>query len=55
MVGVHGIEELNGETLPMDIWSSYMAQATEGEPSLSFPEPDPGRFRFVYGDYYPDF
>ncbi len=55
MVGVHGIEELNGETLPMDIWSAYMAQATEGEPSLSFPEPDPSRFRFVYGDYYPDF
>ena len=55
MVGVHGIEELNGETLPMDIWSSYMAQATEGEPSLNFPEPDPSRFRFVYGDYYPDF
>jgi penicillin-binding protein 1A len=55
MVGVHGIEELNGETLPMDIWSAYMAEATEGEPSLSFPEPDSRRFRFVYGDYYPDF
>jgi penicillin-binding protein 1A len=55
MVGVHGIEELNGETLPMDIWSAYMDQATEGEPSLRFPEPDPSKFRFVYGDYYPDF
>ena len=55
MVGVHGIEELNGETLPMDIWSAYMAQATEGEPSLGFPEPDPSKFRFVYGDYYPNF
>ena len=52
MVGVHGIEELNGETLPMDIWSSYMATATEGDPPLDFPEADLGGFRIVYGDYY---
>ena len=52
MAGVHGIEELNGETLPMDIWSSYMATATEGDPPLDFPEADLGGFRIVYGDYY---
>jgi penicillin-binding protein 1A len=55
MVGVHGIEELNGETLPMDLWSAYMSRATEGEPTLSFPRADMSRFRAVYGDYYPDF
>jgi penicillin-binding protein 1A len=52
MAGVHGIEELNGETLPMDIWSSYMARATEGEPSLGFPEATLSGFRIVYGGYY---
>jgi penicillin-binding protein 1A len=52
MTGVHGIEELNGETLPMDIWSSYMATATEGDPPLDFPEADLGGFRIIYGDYY---
>ena len=55
MVGVHGIEELNGETLPMDLWSKYMARATDGEPPLGFPPADLSRFRFVYGDYYPNF
>jgi penicillin-binding protein 1A len=52
MAGVHGIEELNGETLPMDIWSSYMARATEGDPPLDFPEADLSGFRVVYGNYY---
>ena len=49
MAGVHGIEELNGETLPLDIWSEYMAQATEGYPNLEFPEADLSEFRVVYG------
>jgi len=31
MVGVHGLEEPNGGILPMDVWSAYMARATEGE------------------------
>jgi penicillin-binding protein 1A len=52
MVGVHGIEELNGETLPMDLWSSYMAQATEGDPPLDFPPADPSGLRVVYGGSY---
>ena len=42
LVGVHGLEEPNGETLPMDIWSAYMARATEGDLALDFPEADDG-------------
>jgi len=42
LVGVHGLEEPNGETLPMDIWSAYMARATEGDLALDFPEADAG-------------
>src|SRR5918992_1282170 len=52
MVGVHGLEEPNGETLPMDIWSDYMSRATEGEPDLNFPAADLSEFRVVYGGYY---
>jgi len=52
MVGVHGIEEPNGETLPMDIWSVYMARATEGGPTLGFPQGDLNDFKVVYGGYY---
>jgi penicillin-binding protein 1A len=55
MVGVHGIEEPNGETLPMDLWSVYMSQATEGDPPLGFPEADLSGFRTVYRSYYVDF
>ena len=51
MVGVHGLEEPNGEILPMDIWSEYMARATEGEPPLSFPASDLSEFRVVYRGY----
>jgi penicillin-binding protein 1A len=40
LVGVHGIQEPNGETLPMDIWSDYMAEATAGDLELEFPEAD---------------
>ena len=40
LVGVHGLEEPNGETLPMDIWSDYMAVATAGDLELDFPEAD---------------
>jgi penicillin-binding protein 1A len=40
LVGVHGLEEPNGETLPMDIWSAYMKRATEGDLTLDFPQAD---------------
>ena len=52
MVGVHGIEEPNGEVMPMDIWSAYMARATEGDPDLGFPEGDSSGMRVLYGGYY---
>ena len=49
MVGVHGLQEPNGERLPMDIWSSYMARATEGDLSLEFPEADASELEISYG------
>jgi penicillin-binding protein 1A len=52
MVGVHGLEEPTGETLPMHLWSLYMSEATEGDPPLNFPAADMSEFRFVYGGFY---
>jgi membrane peptidoglycan carboxypeptidase len=49
LVGVHGIEEPNGETLPMDIWSEYMAKATEGDLALDFPEADTSDLEILTG------
>ncbi|HJQ27734.1 MAG TPA: transglycosylase domain-containing protein [Rubrobacter sp.] len=49
LVGVHGIEEPNGETLPMDIWSEYMARATEGDLALDFPEADTSDLEVLTG------
>jgi membrane peptidoglycan carboxypeptidase len=51
LVGVHGVVEPNGETFPMDIWSNYMAQATEGDLSLDFPEADESDLDVLRGDY----
>jgi penicillin-binding protein 1A len=44
MRDVHGESVVNGETLPMDIWSTYMAEATGGTPALDFPSPDRREF-----------
>lgn len=44
MLDVHDESVVNGETLPMDIWSTYMAAATEGEPVIGFPRPDQREF-----------
>lgn len=49
MVGVHGLQESNGERLPMDIWSSYMARTTEGDLSLKFPETYTSELEISYG------
>ena len=49
LVGVHGIQEPNGETLPMDIWSDYMAVATAGDLDLDFPEADADDL-YILGD-----
>ena len=51
MVGVHGLQEPNGETLPMDIWSRYMAEATADQPPLDFAEADLERFRLLDRGY----
>ncbi|MBA2715146.1 MAG: penicillin-binding protein, partial [Rubrobacteraceae bacterium] len=51
LVGVHGIQEPNGETLPMDIWSGYMAQATAGDLELDFPEADESDLDVLKGTY----
>ena len=51
LVGVHDLQEPNGETLPMDIWSAYMASATAGDLSLEFPEADTGGLYAVEGGY----
>ena len=44
MLEVHDESVVNGETLPMDIWSTYMAEATEGSPVLDFPRSDRREF-----------
>jgi penicillin-binding protein 1A len=44
MLEVHDESVVNGETLPMDIWSTYMAEATSGSPVLDFPRPDRREF-----------
>ena len=51
LVGVHGIQEPNGETLPMDIWSDYMAKATAGDLDLDFPEADTEDLYVLDGSY----
>jgi penicillin-binding protein 1A len=55
LVGVHGIQEPNGETLPMDIWSDYMAIATAGDLELDFPEADTDDLYLVDGASTSDF
>jgi hypothetical protein len=40
MLDIQGYPAVNGETLPMDIWSLYMAQATSGDPVLGVPRSD---------------
>ena len=52
MAGVHGLEEPNGEILPMDVWSAYMARAREGEPPLGLAEGDSSDFGILYGGYH---
>ena len=44
MVDVHGLEEVNGQTLPLDIWADYMQEATASATPLDFPEVDYDEF-----------
>jgi membrane peptidoglycan carboxypeptidase len=51
MLDVHDESVVNGETLPMDIWSAYMAEATAGAPVLEFPRPDRREFVPLFRGY----
>jgi penicillin-binding protein 1A len=39
MVNINGLEEINGENYPLDIWSRYMQGAVSGLPVEEFDEP----------------
>ncbi len=52
MVGVHGLDEAGGETLPLDLWSLYMERATEDDPVLDFSEPNLYDLTFLDRGYY---
>lgn len=41
MVNINGLEEINGENYPLDIWSLFMQGATAGLPVEEFREPSP--------------
>jgi len=51
MLDVHDESVVNGETLPMDIWSSYMAEATAEDPVFDFPRPDRSEFVPLFRGY----
>ena len=51
MVNIHGLEEVNGRTLPLDIWADYMAEVTSGASPLNFPEADYGEFSTLQSGY----
>lgn len=54
MIGVHGLEEVNGQTLPLDIWADYMAKATYGAAPLNFPDADYSDFSELEWGYAAD-
>jgi penicillin-binding protein 1A len=41
MVNINGLEEINGENYPLDIWSLYMQQAVQRYPVQEFDVPSP--------------
>lgn len=51
MIDVQGLEEVNGRTLPLDIWADYMQEATSGASPLDFPEPDYSEFSTLESGY----
>ena len=46
MTGIHGLSEVNGETLPLDLWSLYMQRATSEDPVIDFSAPDLSEFSY---------
>jgi membrane peptidoglycan carboxypeptidase len=51
MLDVHDESVVNGETLPMDIWSTYMAKATAEDPVFEFPRPNRREFVPLFRGY----
>ncbi|MGB3633005.1 MAG: transglycosylase domain-containing protein [Rubrobacteraceae bacterium] len=51
MVDIHDLEEVNGRTLPLDIWADYMQEATSGASPLNFPEADYSEFSPLESGY----
>ena len=51
MLDIQGYWVAYGETLPTDIWSLYIADATSVEPVLGFPRSDRGEFVPLSGGY----
>jgi len=51
MLDIQGYSVAYGETLPMDIWYLYMADATSIEPILAFPRSDRREFVPLSGGY----
>jgi hypothetical protein len=51
MLDVHDESVVNGETLPMDIWSAYMAKATAEDPVFEFPRPNRREFVPLFRGY----
>jgi penicillin-binding protein 1A len=41
MVNVNGLDEINGENYPLDIWSAYMREAVKEFPEQEFDKPSP--------------
>ena len=54
MTDVHGEPVINGENLPMDLWSLFMSRATAGTPALNFPEADESEFGILDRGYARD-
>ncbi|MGB3682374.1 MAG: transglycosylase domain-containing protein [Rubrobacteraceae bacterium] len=51
MVDIRGLDEVNGASLPLDLWSSYMQQATEGKSPLDFSDADYSDFGTLNAGY----
>jgi penicillin-binding protein 1A len=41
MVNINGLQEINGENYPLDIWSLYMQSAVQKYPIRQFDSPNP--------------
>ena len=54
MVNVHGKPVINGENLPMDLWSRFMSRATADAPVLDFPSADTSDFKLLDRGYARD-